>query len=356
MPEIEINTSPINCKANWLAADMKNPAEWIIQLSDAQVADLDNALGAAKLGNVTIDKLTKLSFPLKVVDKLVPEIQDRLENGRGLVVLRGLPAEKYSRDDLRLMYWGLGLYLGTAVSQSSKGDLLGDVRNFGQDVNSATGRGYMSRQGLGFHTDTADIVALIVMRAAKSGGKSMICSSVAIRNEIAATRPDLLKVLYTPFYWSWKGQEASGESPYYQQPIYSEHQGKFSSRHIATHIFAAHENFPELGPLPEEQREAILLVNKLANEERFHFGMMFEPGDIQLLNNHVTYHARTEFDDYPEEDRKRHLLRMWLSMPNTRTLSPLMSAIYKNQQGGAIRGGFPSRTGSHSYATAQAQD
>lgn len=352
----EMTTGPIHCNANWFAVDMKNPAEWVIHLSEVQIADLDNALRTAQAGNVAIDKLTKERFPLEVVDKLVPEIQERLENGRGLVVLRGLPAEKYSRDELRLMYWGLGLYLGAAVSQSSKGDLLGDVRNFGQDVNSATGRGYMSRQGLGFHADTADVVALIVMRVAKSGGKSMICSSVAIRNEIAATRLDLLEVLYQPFYWSWKGQEAPGESPYYQQPIYSEHEGKFSSRSIATHVFAAHENFPELGPLPEKQREAMMLINQLANNERFHFGMMFEPGDIQLLNNHVTYHARTEFEDYPEEDRKRHLLRMWLSMPNTRTLSPLMSAIYQNQQGGAVRGGFPSRTGKHSYTTAQAQD
>ncbi len=349
-------TDSYHGKANWLAADMRDTNEWMIHLSGAQIADLDNALRSAKAGGVTIDKLTKASFPLDVFDKLVPEIQDRLENGRGIVVLRGLPAEKYSRDDLRLMYWGMGLYLGTAVSQSSKGDLLGDVRNFGQDVNSATGRGYMSKQSLGFHTDTADVVALIVMRAAKSGGRSMICSSVAIRNEIAATRPNLLEVLYKPFYWSWKGQEAAGESPYYEQPIYSEHHGKFSCRHIATHILAAHENFKELGPLPEKQREAIMLVNQLANDERFHFGMMFEPGDIQLLNNHVTYHARTEFDDFPEEDRKRHLLRMWLSMPNTRALSPLMSGIYRDQTAGAIRGGFPSRTGTHSYTTAQAQD
>ncbi len=343
-------------KANWLAADMKDTNEWMISLSAALIADLDNALQSAKAVGVTIDKLTKDNFPLEVFDKLVPEIQDRLENGRGIVVLRGLPAEKYSRDDLRLMYWGMGLYLGTAVSQSSKGDLLGDVRNFGQDVNSATGRGYMSKQSLGFHTDTADVVALIVMRAAKSGGRSMICSSIAIRNEVAATRPDLLEVLYKPFKWSWKGQEAAGESPYYEQPIYSEHDGKFSCRHIATHIFAAHENYKELGELPAKQLEAIKLVNQLANDERFHFGMMFEPGDIQLLNNHVTYHARTEFDDFPQEDRKRHLLRMWLSMPNTRALSASMSGIYRDQTAGAVRGGFPSRTGTHSYTTAQAQD
>ena len=343
-------------KSNWLAADMADTREWIIQLTPEQLADLDRALQSAKTAGITIDQLTKQSFPLTAFDKLVPEIQDRLENGRGIVVLRGLPAENYSRDDLRLMYWGMGLYLGSAVSQSSKGDLLGDVRNFGQDVNSATGRGYMSKQGLGFHTDTADVVALIVMRTAKRGGRSMICSSVAIRNEIAATRPDLLPELYKPFYWSWKGQEAPGESPYYQQPIYSEHDGKFSCRHIWTHVTAAQENFPELPRLTDKQIEAVTLVNKLANDERFHLGMMFEPGDIQLLNNHVTYHARTEFEDYEQEDRKRHLLRMWLSMPNTRALSPLMSAIYRDQRAGAVRGGFPSRTGTHSFATVKAQD
>ena len=349
-------TDAYHGKSNWVAADMKDPGEWIIQLSPAQIGDLDNALRSAKAAGVTIDKLTKQNFRLEVFDKLVPEIQDRLENGRGVVVLRGLPAQKYPKDDLRLMYWGMGLYLGTGVSQSSKGDLLGDVRNFGQDVNSATGRGYMSRQKLGFHTDTADVVALMVMRAAKSGGLSMICSSVAIRNEIAATRPDLLEELYKPMFWSWKGQEAPGDKPYYEQPIYSEHEGKFSCRHIWTHVTAAQEHFPELPRLSARQLEAVNLVNDLANDPRFHFSMMFEPGDIQLLNNHVTYHARTEFEDFPEEDRKRHLLRMWLSMPNTRALSPLMSGIYRDQTGGAVRGGFPSRTGGHSFETVQAKD
>jgi hypothetical protein len=349
-------TDAYHGKANWVAADMKDSKEWLIQLSAAQINDLDNALRSAKAAGVTIDKLTKETFPLEVFDKLVPEVQDRLENGRGVVVLRGLRGDNYSRDDLRLMYWGMGLYLGTAVSQSSKGDLLGDVRDFGQDMNSPTGRGYMSKQGLGFHTDSCDVVALIVMRTAKSGGRSMICSSVAVRNEIAATRPDLLEVLYQPFYWSWKGQEVPGELPYYQQPVYSEHKGKFSCRHIPPHIITAHEMSPELGPLPAKQYEAFMLINELANQERFHFGMMFEPGDIQLLNNHVTYHARTAFEEFPEEDRKRHLLRMWLSMPNTRELSPLMAGIYQDQTGGVVRGGFPSRTGTHSFTSAKAQD
>ena len=342
--------------ANWTAETMQDTSEWIIQLSDQQLSALDHALRSARQAGMTIDRLTKDTFPLHGFDALIDEVRERLENGRGVVVLRGLPALDYNKDELRLMYWGLGLYLGTGVSQSSKGDLLGDVMDFGQDPKSSTGRGYMSRLKLGFHTDTADVVALMVLRVARSGGLSRIASSVAIRNEIAKTRPDLLDVLYQPFYWSWKGQQAPGATPYYQQPIYSEHNGKFSSRDIKTHIFSAHEDFKELPPLTDRQIEALTLTASLAEDPRFHFSMMFEPGDIQLLNNHVTLHSRTEFDDFPEPERKRHLLRMWLSMPNTRTLSPLMSGIYKDQTGGAVRGGFPSRTGGHSFATIKAED
>lgn len=341
-------------KANWLAADLQDPKEWVLPLGAREIDDLDTALASAKAQGLTIDRLTRENFPVASFGRLVPEIQDRLENGRGIVVLRGLPALRYTKADLRLLYWGMGLHLGTAVSQSSKGDLLGDVRDFGQDFKTKTGRGYMSRQGLGFHTDTADVVSLMVLRVAKNGGRSMICSSLAIRNEIAARRPDLLAELYRPYWWSWKGQEAAGASPYYQQPVYSEFNGKFCSRHNWPHIYAAHEHYPELPALTDKQKEALKLIDEFAENPKYHFSMLFEPGDIQLLNNHVTYHGRTEFEDWPEEDRKRHLLRMWLSMPNTRDLSPLMSAVYQDRPGGSVRGGFPSRTGGHSFETVPA--
>lgn len=343
-------------KSNWLAADMQDQSKWIIPLTGQQIDALDLALRAALAAGATMATLNRNNFVLRYFDGLISDVQERLENGHGVVVLRGFPALNYTKDELRMLYWGLGLYLGTAVSQSSKGDLLGDVMDFGSDVNSATGRGYMSSQGLGFHSDTSDVVALMVLRAAKTGGLSKICSAVAVRNEIARTRPDLLDVLHQPFNWSWKGQEVPGQTPYYQQPIYSEHQGKFCSRHIPPHILVAPEQSPELPAVTAQQIEAMKLINTLANDERFHFCMMFEPGDIQLLNNHVTYHSRTEFEDYPESDRKRHLLRMWLSVPNSRELSPLMSAIYRDQRTGAVRGGFPSRTGQHSFETVAAKD
>ena len=340
--------------ANWLAADLADTRQWIITLSPDQIADIDDASKA--VAHTEIAAITKEKFSLPTFADLALEIQERLENGRGFVVVRGFPALNYGKEELRKIYWGIGKHIGVAVSQSSKGDLLGDVRDFGQDVFSSKGRGYMSSQGLGFHCDTSDVVALMVLRTAKTGGLSKIASSVAVRNEIARTRPDLLEVLYEPFYWSWKGQEPPGEQPYYQQPIYSEHNGKFSSRDIKTHIFSAHEDNPDLPSLSEAQNEAISLVNTTVNDPKFHFSMMFEPGDIQFLNNHVTLHSRTEFEDFEEQDRKRHLLRMWLSPSNSRELSPLMGAIYRDQTAGAVRGGFPSRTGRHSFETVKAQD
>ncbi|MHA6761439.1 TauD/TfdA family dioxygenase [Streptacidiphilus sp. PAMC 29251] len=349
-------TDTYSGRANWLAADMADTREWAIQFTDEQIATIDAALRTARKNGANLETLDRESFPLPGFEQLVAETQDRLENGRGVVVLRGLAALQYPKDDLRLIYWGLGLYFGTAVSQSSKGDLLGDVTNFGSDVNSSSGRGYMSNQHLGFHTDTSDVVSLMVLRPAKSGGLSMIASSVAIRNEIAATRPDYLQALYQPFYWSWKGQQAPGELPYYQQPLYTEFEGKFASRYIKTHILSAHQDFPELPPLTDLQIEAMSAVDHLAVDPHFHFSMMFEPGDIQFLNNHITAHSRTEFEDFAEPDRKRHLLRMWLSVPNSRALSPGMSAIYRDQSAGAVRGGFPSLSGRHSFETVPAKD
>ncbi len=329
----------------WKAADLAaDTGRWIHELSTEQVADIEAALEASKAAGATIETLRRGTFPLDAAVEALQLVHRGLEEDLGLFVLRGLPVERYSKDELRLIYWGLGLHLGTAVTQSEKGDVLGDVRNFGDEVSAAsqTGRGYMSKEWLGFHTDTSDVVALMVLRTSKSGGRSMFASSVAIRDKIAATWPQLHEILQQPFYWSWKGQEPVGELPYYQQPIFTTHDGRFASRYIKTHILSAQE-FADVPRLTELQRAAMTAIDLLAMDPEYHYSMQFEPGDMQFLNNHVTYHARTAFEDHPEPDRKRHLLRMWLATPHTRPLAPSMSAIYRDQSAGAVRGGFPSR-------------
>ena len=338
----------------WVAEDLNNKSQWIHHLNLVELEALDKALASARTARHTFETLTKESFPLQALRPTFDRVLRELEEGFGFFVLRGLPAEKYTKDDLRLMYWGIGLHIGTAVTQSSRGDMLGDVRDFGVDTYSKKGRGYMSSQHLQFHADTCDVTCLMVLRVAKSGGLSRYCSSIAIHDEIGRSRPDLLDVLYQPFYMSWKGQERAGEKPYYQQPVFSKEAGKLCSRFIPQHIVGhavEQAQFPELPPLSNLQREAVETVEKLANDPRFYGEMMFEPGDMQFMNNHVMYHSRTEFEDHPEPDRKRHLIRMWLSVPNSRALDDAMNAIYRNRRPGAVRGGFPCETGARVFET-----
>jgi hypothetical protein len=334
----------------WLAEDMRDTSKWIHHLSEGEIADIDHALRVAQREGATCASLNREQFPIGSFRKVIDKTLEAIEDGTGLQVVRGLPASRYSKDEMRLIYWGIGIHMGTPVSQSHKGDILGDVRDFGADAWTATGRGYMSNQHLGFHSDSADVVALMVLRTAKSGGLSRICSSVAIAEEIARVRPDLYETLSQPFYWTWKGQEAPGSLPYYLQPVFSEYEGYFSSRFILPHIIGA-QSFQDVPRLTDQQKEALEFLDRMTQDPRFYLEMMFDAGDIQFLNNHITYHSRTSFEDYEEEDRRRHLLRMWLSVPNSRPLSPLMAEFYRDVRPGAVRGGFPSRTGKHVYET-----
>lgn len=344
---------PIASPADWRGPELLKRGDWLHTFAEQDIDEIDRALRSIRARGLTIEDISRETFVLERFPRLVERAQSQLEDGPGLFVMRGFPAQRYSAADLRLIYWGLGKYLGTAVTQSAEGDVLGDVRDMKVDLSGPKGRGYKTNAELEYHTDSCDVVCLFVLRTARSGGRSMIASSVAIHNEIARTRPDLLEVLYQPFTWSLQSQHADNAAPTYQQPIFTMHEGKFACRYIRTHIRSA-QRYPEVPRLTDAQNEAIALMDTLAADPAMHFSMMFDPGDLQLLNNHITLHARTHFEDYDEPERKRHLLRMWLSMPNTRALSPALGTIYKDRRPGVIRGGFPSRSGKIVYETTEA--
>ena len=344
--------TPFLSPADWRGPALIKRDDWIHVLEPEEIAEIEAALAGARARGVTLASLTRENFKLTAFPRIVEKTRYLLEHGPGMVLIRGFPSERFNAADLRMIYWGLGKYLGTAISQSAEGDVLGDVRDLGVDLSGPKGRGYKTNAELEFHTDSCDVVALMVLRTAQAGGMTMIASSVAIHNEIARTRPDLLEVLYQPFVWSLQNQGAENQTPYYPQPIFTMHEGDFACRYIRTHIKSA-QRYPEVPRLTPIQLEAMDAVDRLAADPAFHFSMMFQPGDLQILNNHVTLHARTHYEDFAEPDRKRHLLRMWLSMPTTRALSPLLGKIYTDQRAGVVRGGFPSRTGKIVFETTE---
>jgi hypothetical protein len=330
----------VQSPADWTSEALARRGDWLHVLDAADIAEIDAAYRAFRASGMALDAVRKDDVPMPRFARIAARALDALETGPGMFMIRGLPIERYSTADARALYWCLGRHLGTAVSQSDEGDVLGDVRDIRVPADSPRFRAYKTSGRASFHTDTCDVAALFVLRISKSGGVSMVASSVAVHNEILRTRPDLLEVLYQPFFWSMQGQEREGEAPYYPQPIFTTHEGCFSCRYIRGHIKNG-QRFPAVPLLSPRQTEAMDLLDALAADPRFCFLTNFQPGDLQLCNNHVVMHARTAFEDHPEPERRRHLLRMWLAVPNSRPLSPLLGRIYRDRTPGAVRGGFP---------------
>lgn len=332
---------PIVAPFAWKGADLQHRTDWIRPFRPDELKELDAALQAVKRRGLEWVDVAREDFPIPRFARELAAIARELETGRGMILLRGLPLE-YSPDDLRLLYWGIGAHLGTALSQGGRGELLGVVEDEGKAVELTKRRGSKTSDALAFHADRCDIVGLLCVRKAKSGGLSRIVSAAAIHNEALRRRPDLMDVFYGDWHNSRQGDEQPGESRAYTKPIFGFRDGHFTGLFSAVYIRSAQE-FPEVPRLTTAQEEALDLFGELS--DALALDMAFEPGDIQLLNNHLIYHARTRYDDYPEPDRKRLLLRLWLAVPGSRPLPRGYELLFGSVEGGAVRGGVPARAG-----------
>ena len=325
----------------WKGAELQDRTDWIRPFKPAELAEIDTALEGVKRRGLAWVDITKEDFPLPGFARELAKIAQELELGRGMILLRGLPLA-YSPDDLRMAYWGIGAHLGTAVSQGGRGELLGIVEDEGQEVENTKLRGSKTAGALPFHADRCDIVGLLCVRKAKSGGISRIVSAAAIHNEVLRRRPDLIEAFYADWYNSRQGDEQPGESRAYPKPIFGFRHGHFTGLFSPAYIKFA-QAFPEVPRLTKAQQEALDLFGVLSEE--LALNMSFEPGDIQLLNNHLIYHARTRYDDYPEKDKMRLLLRLWLAVPGSRPLPRGYELLFGSIDAGAVRGGVPAREG-----------
>ena len=261
---------------------------------------------------MTRDTLARDDFPLPGLAARIERWIATLHNGRGFVLVRGFPINDLTPDDVELAYVGLGLHLGTPVSQDAEGTTLGHVRDRGRARTGPEVRLYATTQRQDFHTDGADVIGLLCLQRAQRGGESRIVSSAAVYNEILAREPDLLEVLYEPMCWDRNDEQSPGEAPFFRLPVLHDVDGRPRFFYIGWYIRDAqrHEEVPRL---TDDQRAAMDLIEAIANDPEFHVEMDFQPGDLQLLNNSVILHSREAYDDHVEPERKRHLLRLWLS-------------------------------------------
>jgi hypothetical protein len=310
----------------WLAAQMRaDRGRWTFQLSPAELGEIAAALAHVRTLGRQIPFEAE-DFPLAGLARKLQAMRDEIERGAGVALIRGLEVERYGLEGTRLVYWGLGAHLGKPLAQNPMGTLLVDVRDEGGDpYKDATARGYHTSQYLPFHNDQGDVVGLLCFQPAKEGGLSCVCSSGAMHNEILATRPELAELLYGDWYADVRGEEPPGRKPYYVEPRYAMHQGRFYAQHGPTYIKSA-QRFAEVPRLTPLQLDALELVTRLASDDRFRLDMDFQPGDVQFLNNHLVLHSRTGFVDFAQAERKRHLLRLWLDTPRYDDTPPFFQA------------------------------
>lgn len=325
----------------WTRRDVEQDDSWIHHLGDAEIAALEQALRHALQTGKGMFGMSVEDFPLdpQVRERLVGMVNET-QRGFGFKLLRGFPVDRWSRDELRLLFWGIGLTLGVPRPQGKASQFISDVRDAGGTYRSSTGRGYNTRSGLDFHADGSDMVGLFCVRTARSGGSSLISSSIAAHNEMVRLRPDLVAELYAPMIFSRQGEEAPEEEPYYSAPIFGIRDGHFACRHIRNHIKGAQQTFADIPRLTPRQIEALDLFDQLLAREDLCYHMWLQPGDIQLVNNHIVLHSRTEYEDYDEPDRKRHLFRLWLSLPQAQPLPQGWLDAYKDVDRACVRGGF----------------
>jgi hypothetical protein len=315
---------PIAGPCAWKAAEMRASERWIYQLTEGDRNEMSQALGVLRAKGSKIP-FGKEDFPLgEFAEKLV-RVRDEVEAGSGVMLMRGFPLEEWDLETAKLAYWGIGMHLGAPLAQNARGQLLGEVTDKGGNANTdPNARGYHTAYAMPFHNDYCDVVGLLCVRRSKSGGLSCVASAAAVHNRILAERPDLLELLYGPWYSDARGEEPEGRMPYYMEPRYARLGERLFTHHGNTYLKSA-QRFQAVPRMTGVHQEAVELIDRLCASDEFRLDMDFQPGDIQFLNNRVVLHSRTGFVDFDEPGRRRLLLRLWLRTPGYAELPAFMA-------------------------------
>ncbi|GHB34645.1 hypothetical protein GCM10007094_24960 [Pseudovibrio japonicus] len=328
MSEIKKLPPIITGPSAWVGKDMAdNEQTWLKKLSTQDIEDLENAARHYLSLGRDVGEITAADFPLTSFRDHLTALQRKLLHGNGLEVLRGLPIEDYSQEFAATIFCGIGAHLGSARSQNAAGHILGHVRDIGASSQDVNARIYQTSERQSFHTDSADVVGLLCLREAMEGGKSLLVSAVSIYNNMLQERPDLAEKLFDPIATDRRGEIPEGAKPYMEIPVLNWHEGHLTVFYQRQYIDSA-QRFDGAMRLTEEHVEALNMFDALADDPELNFSMQLQPGDMQFVYNHSQLHDRTGYTDWPDPDKRRHLFRLWLSIPGDRPLPECFKERY----------------------------
>ncbi|MFI9825535.1 TauD/TfdA family dioxygenase [Streptomyces sp. NPDC052013] len=306
---------PCSGPSVWRGEEMANHREeWTLRLSAHQLAEIDSAVKEARRRDRTLLKVTRADFPLPTLVHELERIAEDLAYGRGFVLVQGVPVQQLGVPAASAVLWGLGQYLGRPVPQNADGHMLGHVRDTGRSLADPATRGYQTRAALPFHADRADLLALLSLRAPRSGGRTSLVSSAAVHNAVLDRRPDLAERLYRKYFFDRREEQLPGEPPYAAAPLAVRRDGGALSMLYNRCYLESAQRFPHVPRLEPEDAELFDLVDDVAGSPEFRLDIDLRAGDLLLLSTHAVMHARTEFEDHEQPALKSHQLRLWLAV------------------------------------------
>ena len=308
--------TPIDHPSAWRSSDFASPDDYAIDLGPRHFEAFERALVRIRAEGLTLDDIERRHFEAPEIAGDVAAWFDEIQHGRGFVFLRGFPVDRYSEDEVGIIYWGIGTHMGVGVSQSVLGDRLGHMMDFSHEDPNA--RAYRNRQELDLHTDLSEIVSTLSLSKAKTGGASRFCSTVTVHNEILANHPEYLEPLYRGFPYHRAGEEAPGEDPVtpWNVPVFSFLEGKLSARYVRGYL---ERGVAVLGrEMPALDLAALDYMDEIAHRPDVMLEFTLEPSEVMFYNNYLVMHARTAFEDDRAAGIRRHLLRLWLDVPGGR--------------------------------------
>ena len=304
---------PIAAASAWCGAELRARDDWREELAPAQVEELERAVAAAKATGRPTGELTAADFPLPTLAPAIVRWREEIANGRGFQVVSGIPVHRWSQEDAELAFWCIGQHMGRPGAQNPQGDLLGHVVDTGDAADDPHVRKYRTSADIAYHCDAADVVGLLCLRPARSGGASRIASSVTVYNELLSRHPELSERLYRPFLLDVRNEDASGEIRYLPIPPCRFADGALRTFYHSDYFRSVlrHDDVPRF---TDDEARLLDVYEAIGAEPDVYLDMDLAAGDIQWLSNHTILHARSAYEDYPEPERKRHLLRLWLSV------------------------------------------
>lgn len=328
----QLGATRIEDATAWRASEFADRTPLYVTLGDRERSAIDQIMQTPGILRAPFHEITREMFSHPCLDDTLSQIFGEISEGRGFVVLRGVPVDRYDVADIERIYWGIGSHFGFGHSQSARGDLMGHVFDETKPGERQSARGYLSRRNLALHTDLSEIVGLMCVRRAKRGGESVFVSASAVYNTVLAEHPEFMPVYLKGFPYHRRGEEAPDAEPItpYDIPIFSAANDVFSCFYVRGIFEVGLRDLQrELTPL---EAEALEYLDAVLNRDDVCLHIQLEPGDAAFTNNRTVLHARTEFEDWDESAQKRLLLRLWLKSRQDRPSIDNIE-IYRNASG-----------------------